>query len=277
MDDLSNPAALGAGVATGYELARRLLGPSADMVGERIRDLLERGGQSTVQVLASALRWMRVCGTEPGFVNSRILRTICEEAPFLNDALASEYFGGLLACAGATGNDDDLLPYVHLVRRMSTRQLRLHYIVYTSLVKIGNPKASLDDRELGLELYADDLDRVLPDWREGDGGRLRDAVHGLIDIRLLGETFGIEVDSRNYKGRAFVHVTASRRGHDLLMRVLGLASFDRNDEMESEIRRRIDAAHFTEQLLPRSAVRVVSVRPSLRREVEGLVSRERQF
>jgi hypothetical protein len=71
---------------------------------------------------------------EPGQVPPKVLKNILTEGYFCEDELGAEYFGGVMA-ASRTGvsRDDRGAAMVALIARLSTYQLRAHYIFYTAL------------------------------------------------------------------------------------------------------------------------------------------------
>ena len=61
---------------------------------------------------------------------SRVLR----DGPFTEDELAAEYFGGILAASRSTDSKDDRgAYYLDIISRLSSYQIRAHYIVYAAI------------------------------------------------------------------------------------------------------------------------------------------------
>jgi hypothetical protein len=67
----------------------------------------------------------------PGAVHPRVAAQILHEASFCDDALMQEYFGGVLAAARTpTGRDDRGAKWAAVVARLSSYEVRLHYLIY---------------------------------------------------------------------------------------------------------------------------------------------------
>ena len=63
-----------------------------------------------------------------------MLKGVLEEGPFCDDELGAEYFGGVLASSRtAAGRDDRGACLVGLVGRLSTYQIRSHFIFYSAV------------------------------------------------------------------------------------------------------------------------------------------------
>jgi hypothetical protein len=126
--------------------ARKLLGPTLDMVGtEVLPGLTERGLHNLGRVLHNAYDKLGTQKDEPGSVPPRVLRAILDEAPYASDEVVAEYMGGVLASSrsGVT-RDDRGVAYLALISGLSTYDLRLHYIGYATAQRL------LQGRELDL-------------------------------------------------------------------------------------------------------------------------------
>lgn len=127
--DSMTPVGLGIALALPLkELAERILGPSADVLGTRFAGWT---GENLKRVLASAS-----AKAGPGRANPRVTRAVLEEGALTDDIVAAEYFGGMLAAAVSDdGRNDSALPHVALIRAMSIPEIRLHFMVYYGLVR----------------------------------------------------------------------------------------------------------------------------------------------
>ena len=53
------------------------------------------------------------------------------------DEIGAEYFGGILAASRSDdGRNDDAIQFVEVIKSMSSKQLRLHYVIYNALNKL---------------------------------------------------------------------------------------------------------------------------------------------
>jgi hypothetical protein len=111
----------------------KILGPTADYVGEGVREWTERAVENVQRVFEKAEKKLGPEELErEGGVAPRVLKGILEEGPFFDDDLGAEYLGGVLASGRtSTARDDRGAALVGLVARMSTYQLRSHYIFYS--------------------------------------------------------------------------------------------------------------------------------------------------
>jgi hypothetical protein len=67
-------------------------------------------------------------------VPPKVLKGILEDAPFCDDELGAEYFGGVLASSRSeVGRDDCGAAFLALVERLSTYQIRSHFFFYCML------------------------------------------------------------------------------------------------------------------------------------------------
>jgi hypothetical protein len=140
-------------------LVVKILGPTADYVGEGVREWTEKRAENVQRVFARAGE--RLGDDElsrPGAVPPKVLKGILEEAQFADDELAAEYLGGVLA-SSRTGQprDDRGASLVALVGRLSSYQLRTHYVLYSAA-----QRAFADERvEINLGMSDERADHAL--------------------------------------------------------------------------------------------------------------------
>jgi hypothetical protein len=113
-------------------VAQKILGPTADYVGEGLQSWTERRVENVQRIFRHAERMLGPEQLErPGAVPPRVLRGILEEGSFQDDELGAEYLGGVLASSRTeTPRDDRAATLIALVGRLSTYGLRLHYAMY---------------------------------------------------------------------------------------------------------------------------------------------------
>jgi len=118
------------------DMLNRLLGPTADYIGEKLEGLVKKCDINLGRIFTHAVKKLGPKIDEPGVVNPRVLKQVWSEGAFVEDELAAEYFGGLLASARTPdGKDDRVLSLLSTVRDLSVYDLRLHYLIY-SLVRV---------------------------------------------------------------------------------------------------------------------------------------------
>ncbi len=143
---LVDPAAL-ALLGPAY-LVGKVLGPTADYIGEGVKDWTERRSQNVKAVFDKAGRKLGDELDEPGGVPPRVLKGVLEEGQFAEDDLAREYLGGVLASSRtSTARDDRAASLVGVVGRLSTYSLRMHYLLYAA----ARPRLIGTAANLGLD------------------------------------------------------------------------------------------------------------------------------
>src|SRR5689334_6596048 len=83
----------------GAKLIEKLLGPTADYVGEGLRSWTQRRVQNTAAVFQKATVLLGERLNHAGAVPPRVLDRILLEAPVTEDELASSYLAGVLAAS----------------------------------------------------------------------------------------------------------------------------------------------------------------------------------
>lgn len=126
------------GVGTGLailgskDLVLKILGPSADYIGQELRDWTESSHRNLRRVFEAAHRKLGTRADQPGSVPPRVLRGVLQEGAFSEDPMMADYLGGVLASSrSGVPRDDRGATLVALIGRLSTYDLRTHYILYT--------------------------------------------------------------------------------------------------------------------------------------------------
>jgi hypothetical protein len=117
------------------DIAVKILGPTADYIGVGLRNWTERRVQNVGRVFQNAKEKLGTRIDQPGAVPPRVLKHVLDEASYCEDDLMVEYFGGVLASSRTeVGRDDRGAAFAALVGRLTTYQVRSHY-VFHDLVK----------------------------------------------------------------------------------------------------------------------------------------------
>lgn len=121
----------------GKELVLKLLGPTADYLGGELKTYTEKGLNNLGRIFQNAARKLGDRLETPGQVPPRVLKGVLQEGYFCEDELSAEYFGGVLA-SSRTGvsRDDRGSTFLSLLGRLSTYQIRTHYIFYSILKRL---------------------------------------------------------------------------------------------------------------------------------------------
>jgi len=137
----------------------KLLGPTADYLGDQVSGLVQKCNINLDSVFARATKKLGERIDQRGSVSPRILRHVLDDARFCDDEIAAEYYGGILAGSrDATGKDDQALPYLSKVREMSVYQIRLHFAFYYEIVRFF----SGDKPNLGISAECHQSGLLLP-------------------------------------------------------------------------------------------------------------------
>jgi hypothetical protein len=109
----------------------KLLGPSAVYLGGKTRELAQKAIENIERVFINATAKLGSDIDKEGEVPPRVLRGIVNEAAFCEDKIATEYLGGVLASSRRDSSRDDRGVVMNaLISRMSSYQLRTHYLFY---------------------------------------------------------------------------------------------------------------------------------------------------
>lgn len=118
---------------------KKLLGPSLSELGTDFKQLYAWGRDKIIEVA-----FRKTDDIEDGkYPSLRVARDVFWNGAFTNDEICAEYFGGILASSRTPdGNDDSAIHYVDVIKSLSSKQLRLHYVVYNALNKMLTQKNS---------------------------------------------------------------------------------------------------------------------------------------
>lgn len=121
------------------DIANKVLGPTADYIGEEIKMFTEKRINNIKQIFLSAERKLGDKINQDGKVPPKVLRGILNEGSFSEDELSVEYFGGLLASSRSENSRDDRAAYyISLLEHLSSYQIRTHYVFYSVLKELFN-------------------------------------------------------------------------------------------------------------------------------------------
>ena len=171
----------------------KLLGPTADYLGEGLRDLTRRRVESIERIFSNASTKLGSQLDEPGQVPPRVLKTVLNEGSYCEDPVALEYFGGVLASSRTErGRDDRGARVAKVVDNLSTYQLRTHYLIYSSIANLfatsGRRFGTDQDRAqmqvfLPLEGYANAMGFSQEEWNNPQ--IMNHVWHGLLSDGLI--------------------------------------------------------------------------------------------
>lgn len=118
------------GAKVAANLAKRLFGPSADVLGSHWAQALEEKLSNVRKVAELADR--RLCRTgHAGRISSRVGASVFDAAQFADDEMVAEYLSGVLASSSDDDASDRGIPWSALIARLSSDALRLHYVLFS--------------------------------------------------------------------------------------------------------------------------------------------------
>jgi hypothetical protein len=136
---ITDLAEIGTTAWASKELAGKLLGPTFEYLGGEVKNFTAKCNINLTEVFRRARRKLGPKLEEPGGVSPRVLRHVLNEGAFCEDRVASEYIAGILASSRAEEQGDDRgVPYLAVIRELSTHQLRMHYLIYWSIKQLLN-------------------------------------------------------------------------------------------------------------------------------------------
>jgi hypothetical protein len=133
MDPGTGLAILGSALG-GAKLVEKMLGPTAEYIGGGIKSWTERRVNNVANIFSIARDKLGERIEEPGAIPPRVLKEVLEEGSFCDDPLTAEYFGGVLASSRSDNSRDDRgASWASLVTRLSSYQVRSHFLVYRAI------------------------------------------------------------------------------------------------------------------------------------------------
>lgn len=118
----------------GKDGLQKILGPTADYLGQGLRDFTQRRIENIGKIFHNAESKLGDKVNSPGEVPPKVLKAVLDDGSFSPDHIAVEYFGGILASSRTElGRDDRGARIAKILDSLSTYQLRSHYLIYSSI------------------------------------------------------------------------------------------------------------------------------------------------
>ncbi len=229
MDAEITTITVAAGVVA-HDASKRVLGPTADLMGQDLAKAYEFAKQNISRVINVADGKLGSTAKAGGGVHPRIARRVFNEARDMNSAFAAEYFGGILASShGPESDDDSAAPFLKMLENLSARQMQLHffthYLYCQALARLPENRVEEFWKSYGIEMEVE----VLKELYEEDNfsWRLAEDLRNLIAEEAIGPDFtlrdGDQVVGRDHRKfqQPGLYVTFRPPGLRLFLRALG--------------------------------------------------------
>lgn len=132
--ELNTGLAVLGGAILSKDVVIKILGPTADYIGDELRGWTERRVNNVGRIFQSAREKLGDRIEENGAVSPRILAHILNQGSYCDEKIFIDYFGGVLASSrSGVIRDDRGIYWAALASRLSVFQLRAHYLIYTAI------------------------------------------------------------------------------------------------------------------------------------------------
>lgn len=123
--------------AGGATVAWKVFGPSIVALGSNLGKWTDRWSTNFLRISERAHEMLGDAADDEGEVPPRIVQRVVTDGAWCDDAVAQEYFAGLVADSRSKdGQDDSNLPIISLISRLATQDLRGHYAIYAA-IRVG--------------------------------------------------------------------------------------------------------------------------------------------
>jgi hypothetical protein len=200
--------------AVARSLLVRVLGSSADEVGESLRRYTEYRLRNAGRIVERADAKSR-SPDEGTAVNLRVAHVLLEDGSYCDDELTADYLGGLLAGSRAPrGRDDRAVAWSKVITSLSSLQVRAHYLLYREwaarlrIIAVYELGVDAVRAQATMEISSGEFAKLLVgDFEVDENDAMSHAIGGLIRVGLL--------DSKFLYNGTLVRVTPSIMGIEL--------------------------------------------------------------
>ena len=118
----------------GKDIIIKILGPTSEYIGDGLKDFAEKRLNIVKEIFKNANEKLGDKINTDGSIPPKVLQGTLNEGSYANDFLSIDYFGGVLASSRTGISRDDRGAFFNaLISRLSTYQLRMHYIFYHAI------------------------------------------------------------------------------------------------------------------------------------------------
>ena len=193
MVDLTTLGIAGGLGYVGKDVVNKILGPTAEYLGQQLKEYAQKRLENTGKIFSNAEKKLGDKLDHPGQVPPKVLKTILNEGSYADDAVATEYFGGVLASSKTEiGRDDRGARLAKMIDNMSAYQLRSHYLIYSTISELfsqGENSFYTDTDRIKMQLflplqgYCDAMAFTQQEWNNSQ--LLAHIFHGLSTDGLI--------------------------------------------------------------------------------------------
>ena len=196
MQDIIIPGAIVAYLSKNF--LEKLLGPTANYLGEELKTFVEIKAQNIAKVFSNAEKKLGSRIDSPGRVPPKVLKEVINAGAYAEDDIAVEYLGGVLASSKTEmGRDDRGARLIKIIDNLSSYQLRTHYLIYSTVAHIfSNPENSfaLSEDRNKMEIFIPSIDYIRSmqfiEKEINDMQIMSHIWHGLSSENLIENTWG---------------------------------------------------------------------------------------
>lgn len=191
-----------AGAYVNKDTINKLLGPTADYLGELLQGQVQKRAENIGRIFQKAAKKLGSKIDEPGQIHPKLLKSLILDGSFCDDELTAEYYGGVLASSRTGVNRDDRgASFLEQVSHLSFYQVRTHFICYTVLKILFQGtqlKPGIPDDRYNMKTYLPDSDYIRSmSFKENNEDSESCRVHSITGLKshgLLSSTYIGEPD-----------------------------------------------------------------------------------
>lgn len=128
---MADIATTGALTAIGYPLVQKVLGPSAEYLGDQLKLFTEKRVANIRSIFEKSESKLSEEYSDKGCVSPQILKDILFDGSFCEDTISQEYYAGVLASSKTENSLDNRGKAISsIISKLSSYQLTTHYILY---------------------------------------------------------------------------------------------------------------------------------------------------
>ncbi len=143
----------------GKDGVQKILGPTADYLGEELKAFTQRRVENTAKIFLNAKKKLGPRLDSPGQVPPKVLKSVINEGSYSEDPVTLEYFGGVLASSRTEiGRDDRGARIIKILDNLSAYQIRTHYLLYSTIAHLFSNSGS----QFGLPENRAEMEVFLP-------------------------------------------------------------------------------------------------------------------